>query len=74
MKERLLREVGTFGLCVQTEEFDETPAPEVELAIASRYLPADEAAEFLRSVEGNRHVLIRMRPQRWLSQDQSKAG
>lgn len=51
---------------------DEPPTRDQAIAIASRYLPADEAMSYVDGALGEHSILVRMRPERWLSNDQSK--
>ena len=51
---------------------DEPPTREQALAIASRYLPRDEAVAYVDGALGAASVLVRMRPERWLSTDYGK--
>lgn len=87
-KQRLIRESGRFSLCAQMEEppykyvtaegpvvaIDEPADAELVSAIAARYLPAKEADAFVRENLSSTSVTIRMRPEKWLSSDYSKAG
>lgn len=86
VKERLLRESGRFSLCAQVETppykyvtaegaviaMDEPPTEEQALTVAGRYLPAQEAANWVRDNLGDSSLLVRMRPEKWLSSDYSK--
>jgi nitroimidazol reductase NimA-like FMN-containing flavoprotein (pyridoxamine 5'-phosphate oxidase superfamily) len=86
-KGKLLERAGRFSLCVQTETLPykyvsvEGPIVAVEAAdlerdrrpLARRYLGADLGDRYIestRDVVGN--VLIRMRPERWLTVDYAK--
>ena len=86
-KGKLLERAGRFSLCVQTETLPykyvtvEGPIVAVEAAdierdrrpLARRYLGTelgDQYIESTRDVIGN--VLVRMRPERWLTVDYSK--
>ena len=86
-KGRLLARAGRFSLCVQTETLPykyvsvEGPIVAVEAAdlerdrrpLARRYLGAaggDAYTEYTRGTVGN--VVVRMRPERWLTVDYSK--
>ena len=87
LKERLLREAGRFSICAQVETvpykyataegpviaIDEEPTAEQALRIAGRYLPADDAAKWVTDNLGASSLLVRMRPEKWLSTDYSKA-
>jgi len=86
VKERLFREAGRFSICTQVETIpykyvtaegpvvalDEAPTEEQALGIASRYLPAEEAARWVEDYLGENSLLARMRPEKWLSTDYSK--
>lgn len=87
VKERLLREAGRFSICAQVETLpykyataegpvvalDEAPTEEQALGIAGRYLSAEEAARWVKDNLGENSLLVRMRPEKWLSTDYSKA-
>ncbi len=87
VKERLFREAGRFSLCAQDEkppyryvtaegsvvEIDRAPTEEEALRITGRYLPADEAARWVEDNLGADALLVRMRPEKWLSADYGKA-
>lgn len=87
VKERLLRESGRFSICAQTETLpykyvtaegpviamDEKPTEQQALGVAGRYLPAQEAASWVRDNLGENSLFVRMRPEKWLSTDYSKA-
>jgi nitroimidazol reductase NimA-like FMN-containing flavoprotein (pyridoxamine 5'-phosphate oxidase superfamily) len=87
VKERLFREAGRFSLCAQDEalphryvtvegsvvEIDRAPTEEEALRITARYLPADEAARWVEDNLGPGSLLVRMRPEKWLSADYGKA-
>lgn len=47
-------------------------SPEAARAIAVRYLGPEEGAQFAEQNLGPDSVVIRMRPERWLSTDYSK--
>ena len=86
VKERVLREAGRFSICTQVEippykyvtaegpitSIDRAPTREEALAVAGRYLPADEAARWVEGNLGERSLLVRMRPEKWLSTDFGK--
>lgn len=85
VKHKLIREAGRFAITVQDEqppykyvtaEGDVTgigPADDAEVrAIAVRYLGAEAGGQFTDENLTPTSVLIRMRPQRWLSTDYSK--
>ena len=44
------------------------------LQIVLRYAPEDEAVAYVDKVLSERSILVRMRPEKWLSNDQSKTG
>ncbi|CAA0138354.1 Uncharacterised protein [Mycolicibacterium vanbaalenii] len=85
VKHKLIRDAGRFAITVQDEqppykyvtaEGDVTgigPADDAEVrAIAVRYLGAEAGGQFTDENLTPTSVLIRMRPQRWLSTDYSK--
>lgn len=86
VKERLFRESGRFSICAQVEtvpykyvtaegpviELDAGPTEEQALGIAGRYLAADDAKRWVRDNLGPNSLLVRMRPEKWLSTDYSK--
>lgn len=85
LKEKLIRAAGRFAISVQVEEQPyryvtaegdvtaiEPATREVVEAIAVRYLGAEAGAVFTDQSLGSSSVVIRMRPQRWLSLDYSK--
>lgn len=81
VKERLIRAAGRFSITVQDEHppyryvtadgdvtsIDSAEQPEA-LAIAVRYLGEEAGAAFTAGHLAETSVMIRMRPQRWLSQ------
>lgn len=87
VKERLFREAGRFSLCAQVDTppykyataegpvvaLDGPPTREQALAIAGRYLPAEDAAGYVADNLGAGSLLVRMRPEKWLSSDYAKA-
>jgi hypothetical protein len=87
VKERLFREAGRFSICAQVETapykyataegpviaMDQAPTKEQALRIAGRYLPAEDAAHWVTDNLGESSLLVRMRPEKWLSTDYSKA-
>ncbi len=87
VKGRLFREAGRFSICAQVETLpykyataegpvvamDEAPTEEQALRIASRYMPAEEAARWVQDYLGENSLLVRMRPEKWLSADYNKA-
>ncbi len=89
-KARLLRAAGRASLCVQTETppykyvsvegpvvVGEPPDPERDVRqMAHRYLGAQMGDMYLQMTEAARQqsILVRLRPQRWLSVDYTKMG
>jgi PPOX class probable F420-dependent enzyme len=86
VKEKLIRGAGRFVLTAQDERppyryvTAEGPVSGIESAdedtarsIAVRYLGEQEGAAFTEQYLTSNSVLIRMRPQRWLTLDYSKA-
>jgi hypothetical protein len=74
-----------FTLTVQNEEYpygyvsasgdatvEDSPTREDIVAIARRYRPEPEAAEFAEASFTSSEVLVRMRPTTWFIQDYSK--
>lgn len=85
VKHKLIRDAGRFAITVQDEqppykyvtaEGDVTgigPADDAEVrALAVRYLGAEAGGQFADENLTPSSVVIRMRPQRWLSTDYSK--
>ncbi|QWF80854.1 pyridoxamine 5'-phosphate oxidase [Amycolatopsis sp. CA-230715] len=86
VKDVSIRKAGQFSLLAQTETQpykyvtaegpvvanDEPPTREQALRIAGRYGTQDEAQSYVDGALGADSVLVRMRPTRWLSNDQSK--
>ena len=82
-KARLIQQAGAVTLVAQREDLPyqyvvvegtvietTTPAPpDVQEAIAIRYLGEEGGRAFLRSMEGVEEVLFTIRPDRWLSAD-----
>jgi nitroimidazol reductase NimA-like FMN-containing flavoprotein (pyridoxamine 5'-phosphate oxidase superfamily) len=87
-KGRLLTQADRFSLCVQTETPPyryvsvEGPITAIEAVdverdlrpLAHRYLGAEEGDSFVEQMRGGQagNILIRMRPERWLTADYSK--
>ena len=82
-----IRGAGRFGLCVQDASppyryvsvegpvtGEEEPGPGERLAMARRYLGTAGGDQYLADNPdpGRENVAFRMRPERWLSQDQGK--
>lgn len=86
VKDRSIRAAGRVSLVAQDESLpykyvtaegpvvanDSPPTREQALRIAGRYLPEDQATAYVDSALGARSVLVRVRPEKWLSNDQSK--
>ncbi|WP_227983440.1 pyridoxamine 5'-phosphate oxidase family protein [Nocardia spumae] len=85
VKDKLIRAAGRFSITAQVEQppyryvtaegpvTDVAPAtPEIVRSIATRYLGPDAGAEFVEQNLGPNSIVIRMRPERWLSTDYSK--
>ncbi|HEY0447858.1 pyridoxamine 5'-phosphate oxidase family protein [Actinophytocola sp.] len=87
VKDRVIRKAGRFSLVAQTEELpykyvsvegpvvsnDTAPTRDEALAIAGRYLPPDEAVAYVDGALNEASLLVVMRPERWLSNDQGKS-
>jgi len=91
-KAELVRKAGVLSLTVQREEFpygyvtiegtvvgeDRPPSAEQVLAVASRYIPEEAAAQGLVRAEighpTGEFVLFTVRPDRWLTFDFSDEG
>jgi PPOX class probable F420-dependent enzyme len=87
VKDRSIRAAGRFSLATQTEDWpykyvtaegpvvanDGPPTLEQAVRIAGRYLPEEKAKEYVAGALGEKSLLVRMRPEKWLSNDQSKA-
>lgn len=88
-KVRLIQRAGVLSLCVQQEQppykyvavegtvvqTDQPPSEAQLLAVARRYLSADQAQEMVAGMlesGGNELVLFTIRPDRWLSADFSE--
>lgn len=88
VKHRLLGQAGRFSLAVHADEqpyryvtaegpvvaMVEPPTREQAERIAGRYLAGDEAKEYVDGALGDHSLLVRMRPEKWLSNDHSKAA
>ncbi|APE37967.1 pyridoxamine 5'-phosphate oxidase [Nocardia mangyaensis] len=86
VKDRSIRRAGRFSFVVQSETVpyryvtaegsvisaDVPPTRAQALSIASRYLPEGEAAAYVDAALNEKSVLVRMCPEKWLSNDQSK--
>jgi nitroimidazol reductase NimA-like FMN-containing flavoprotein (pyridoxamine 5'-phosphate oxidase superfamily) len=88
VKDKLIRAAGRFSFAVYTDTQpykyvtaegpvvanDEPPTREQALRIVRRYAPEDEAVKYVGGTLGEQSVLVRMRPQKWLSNDQGKTS
>lgn len=87
VKEKLIRASGRYSLVAQNEnppykyvsvegpaEFQEAPTLDEVRPLVRRYLPEDEAEQFLEQAYNDKGVIIRMRPEHWLTVDYSKVG
>ncbi|MEV6621216.1 pyridoxamine 5'-phosphate oxidase family protein [Amycolatopsis sp. NPDC051106] len=87
VKDRAITAAGRLSLAVQDENppykyvtvegpvvaNDQPPTREQALRIAGRYWPEAEAKAYVDSALGERSVLVRVRPEKWLSNDQGKS-
>ncbi|WP_040405835.1 pyridoxamine 5'-phosphate oxidase [Amycolatopsis nigrescens] len=87
VKDKLIAKAGRFSIVAQVETLpykyvtaegpvvaaDGPPTEEQALKIAGRYLSPSQAANYVRGALGERSLLIRMRPEKWLSNDQTGA-
>jgi PPOX class probable F420-dependent enzyme len=88
VKHRLLGRVGRFSLAVHSDQqpyryvtaegpvvaMDTPPTRDQAERIVGRYLPGDQAKDYIDGALGDGSVLVRMRPEKWLSNDQGKAA
>jgi nitroimidazol reductase NimA-like FMN-containing flavoprotein (pyridoxamine 5'-phosphate oxidase superfamily) len=86
VKEGLFRTAGRLSICAQSEEWpfkyvtaegpivaqDAVPTEAEALAITRRYLPAEEATQWVKDTLDESSRLVRLRPEHWLSTDFSK--
>ncbi|RSD19795.1 pyridoxamine 5'-phosphate oxidase family protein [Amycolatopsis eburnea] len=86
VKDRSIRAAGRLSLVAQDENppyryvtvegpvvaNDAPPTREQALRIAHRYWPPEQATAYVDASLGERSVLVRVRPEKWLSNDQSK--
>ncbi|WP_198407194.1 pyridoxamine 5'-phosphate oxidase family protein [Nocardia terpenica] len=85
VKEKLIRAAGRFSLTAQVEQPPyryvtaegpvttiEPATPDMVRPIAIRYLGETEGTAFTEQNYGTGSLLIRMRPERWLSTDYTK--
>ncbi|AUI58506.1 pyridoxamine 5'-phosphate oxidase [Amycolatopsis sp. BJA-103] len=87
VKDKAIKKAGRLSLVAQTETFpykyvtaegpvianDVPPTREQALKIAHRYLPEAEGTAYVDGSLSDNSVLVRVRPEKWLSNDQSKA-
>ncbi|WP_328989381.1 pyridoxamine 5-phosphate oxidase [Kribbella sp. NBC_01245] len=85
-KDKAISAAGRFSLVAQSEvvpyQYVSVEGPVVDaggpptrdqaLRITRRYLPEDDAVAYVDGSLGDRSLLICMRPEKWLSNDQSK--
>ncbi|WP_205857065.1 pyridoxamine 5'-phosphate oxidase family protein [Phytoactinopolyspora endophytica] len=84
VKDRLLRQAERFSLSVHTEDvpyryvtvegpasWEESPTTEQLHTVAARYLDPDDADNYVKTQVNSPTLLVRMRPERWLSNDQT---
>jgi nitroimidazol reductase NimA-like FMN-containing flavoprotein (pyridoxamine 5'-phosphate oxidase superfamily) len=87
LKARLLKQAGRFSLCAQNEErpyryataegpitewIEPAPRERAE-AIAARYLAEPELSAYVDAAHAEPSLLVRMRPERWSSYDETRA-
>ncbi|GAA3558176.1 pyridoxamine 5'-phosphate oxidase family protein [Amycolatopsis ultiminotia] len=85
VKYRAIQAAGQLSVSVQQESqpyryvtvsgpvtATELPTEQQALRIAARYLPAPGAAAFVADTLSETSVLVRVRPEKWLSADQGK--
>lgn len=86
VKFRAIEAVGRVTFLVQTEAFPyryvsvegpvasiERPTRDEAIAITRRYVPEPGATAYVDTALGDDSVLVRVRPEKWLSNDQGKA-
>lgn len=87
LKARLMKRSGRFSICAQDETppyryvtaegpvlaLEENPPKEQVVAIAERYMSNEEAADWVEENLSDNALLVRMRPEQWLSADYGKA-
>jgi PPOX class probable F420-dependent enzyme len=86
VKDKAIRKAGRLSFAVQSENApykyvtvegpvvanEKPPTREQALAIVGRYLPEEEVAAYVDGASGKDTVLVRVRPERWLSSDHGK--
>ncbi|MGW5706132.1 pyridoxamine 5'-phosphate oxidase [Amycolatopsis japonica] len=87
VKDKAIKKAGRLSLVAQSETLpykyvtvegpvianDAPPTREQALKIAQRYLPEDEGTKYVDGALSDNSVLVRVRPEKWLSNDQGKA-
>ncbi|MEV7554472.1 pyridoxamine 5'-phosphate oxidase family protein [Amycolatopsis sp. NPDC089917] len=87
VKDKAIKKAGRLSLVAQSETLpykyvtaegpvvanDAPPTREQALKIAHRYLPEDEGTKYVDGALSDNSVLVRVRPEKWLSNDQGKA-
>ncbi|MBB5850398.1 pyridoxamine 5'-phosphate oxidase family protein [Amycolatopsis umgeniensis] len=87
VKDKTIKKAGRLSLVAQSETLPykyvtaegpvianaAPPTREQALKIARRYLPEAEATKYVDGALSDNSVLVRVRPEKWLSNDQGKA-
>ncbi|RSM82050.1 pyridoxamine 5'-phosphate oxidase [Amycolatopsis sp. WAC 01375] len=87
VKDKTIKKAGRLSLVAQSETLpykyvtaegpvianDTPPTREQALKIAQRYLPGEEGTKYVDGALSDNSVLVRVRPEKWLSNDQGKA-
>ncbi|MEU9691659.1 pyridoxamine 5'-phosphate oxidase family protein [Amycolatopsis japonica] len=87
VKDKAIKKAGRLSLVAQSETLpykyvtaegpvianDAPPTREQALKIAQRYLSEDEGTKYVDGALSDNSVLVRVRPEKWLSNDQGKA-
>ncbi|WP_037304987.1 pyridoxamine 5'-phosphate oxidase family protein [Amycolatopsis orientalis] len=87
VKDKAIKKAGRLSLVAQSETLpykyvtaegpvianDAPPTREQALKIAHRYLPEAEGTKYVDGALNDNSVLVRVRPEKWLSNDQGKA-
>ncbi|MGK4594078.1 pyridoxamine 5'-phosphate oxidase [Amycolatopsis sp. w19] len=87
VKDKAIKRAGRLSLVAQSETLpykyvtaegpvianDAPPTREQALKIAQRYLSEDEGTKYVDGALSDNSVLVRVRPEKWLSNDQGKA-